>query len=242
MELQGALNRKIRPEHVAIIMDGNGRWASTRGLPRAIGHKKGAETVRRIVESALIFEVRYLTLFGFSSENCNRPTDEVVDLMSLLRGYLSKEIIELNEKGIRFRVIGDRERLAADIVDMIYKSEKLTENNNVLTLTLALSYGGRRAIVKAAKKLVTQVIEQRLTLNDISESKFHESLETIDFPDPDLVIRTSGEKRISNFMLWECAYSEFIFTDTLWPDFSHEDLGNAINEFASRDRRFGSSI
>jgi undecaprenyl diphosphate synthase len=241
MELQAALNKKNRPEHVAIIMDGNGRWAKSRGFPRAIGHKKGAETVRRIVESALSYEVRHLTLFGFSSENWNRPIEEVVDLMSLLRGYLSKEIIELNEKGIRLRVIGDRERLASDIVDMICKSEKLTKNNNVLTLTLALSYGGRRAIVKAAKELMTQVIEGRLTLDDISEHKFHEALETGDFPDPDLVIRTSGEKRISNFMLWECAYSEFIFTDILWPDFSHEDLGNAINEFASRDRRFGVS-
>ena len=225
--------------HVAIIMDGNGRWAKSRGLPRAVGHKKGAEVVKTIVESALSLNVKYLTLFGFSSENWNRPADEVIDLMSLLRNYLSKEINNLDKKGIVFKVIGDRNRLDPDIVEMIKQSEFLTRRNTELTLTLALSYGGRRAIVAAAQELASQVSRKKLNLNDINEEVFNGVLETKTCPDPDLIIRTSGEKRISNFMLWECAYSEFVFTDTLWPDFSHSDFNSAIDEFTNRNRRFG---
>ena len=220
-------------------MDGNGRWAKSRGLPRAVGHKKGAEVVKTIVESALSLNVKYLTLFGFSSENWNRPADEVIDLMSLLRNYLSKEINNLDKKGIVFKVIGDRNRLDPDIVEMIKQSEFLTRRNTELTLTLALSYGGRRAIVAAAQELASQVSRKKLNLNDINEEVFNGVLETKTCPDPDLIIRTSGEKRISNFMLWECAYSEFVFTDTLWPDFSHSDFNSAIDEFTNRNRRFG---
>ena len=231
-----------KPKHVAIIMDGNGRWARSRGLPRTFGHKKGAETVRIVVESALKLNVKYLTLFGFSSENWNRPKDEVIDLMSLLRGYLFKEVELLDKKGIRFKVVGDRQRLDCDIVKMITNAEKLTADNAELTLTLALSYGGRRAISDAAKDLAIKVYKKQLNPNEICEEMFNQALETKMFPDPDLVIRTSGEKRISNFMLWECAYSEFVFTDTLWPDFCHKDLSAAINEYSARNRRFGSSI
>ena len=220
-------------------MDGNGRWAKSRGLPRAVGHKKGAEVVKTIVESALSLNVKYLTLFGFSSENWNRPADEVIDLMSLLRNYLSKEINNLDKKGIVFKVIGDRNRLDPDIVEMIKQSEFLTRRNTELTLTLALSYGGRRAIVAAAQELASQVSRKKLNLNDINEEVFNGVLETKTCPDPDLIIRTSGEKRISNFMLWECAYSEFVFTDTLWPDFSQNDFNSAIDEFSNRNRRFG---
>jgi undecaprenyl diphosphate synthase len=239
MKLQTTSTEVRTPNHVAIIMDGNGRWAKSRGLPRAVGHKKGAEVVKTIVESALSFNVKYLTLFGFSSENWNRPADEVIDLMSLLRIYLSKEINNLDKKGIVFKVIGDRNRLDPDIVEMIKQSESLTESNTELTLTLALSYGGRRAIVAAARELAFQVSRQQLNLNDINEEVFNGVLETKTYPDPDLIIRTSGEKRISNFMLWECAYSEFVFTDTLWPDFSHSDFNSAIDEFSNRNRRFG---
>ena len=239
MKLQTTSTEASIPKHVAIIMDGNGRWAKSRGLPRAVGHKKGAEVVKTIVESALSLNVKYLTLFGFSSENWNRPADEVIDLMSLLRNYLSKEINNLDKKGIVFKVIGDRNRLDPDIVEMIKQSEFLTRRNTELTLTLALSYGGRRAIVAAAQELASQVYRKKLNLNDINEEVFNGVLETKTCPDPDLIIRTSGEKRISNFMLWECAYSEFVFTDTLWPDFSHSDFNSAIDEFTNRNRRFG---
>ncbi|MBT4354621.1 MAG: isoprenyl transferase [Rhodospirillaceae bacterium] len=239
MKLQTTSTEASIPKHVAIIMDGNGRWAKSRGLPRAVGHKKGAEVVKTIVESALSLNVKYLTLFGFSSENWNRPADEVIDLMSLLRNYLSKEINNLDKKGIVFKVIGDRNRLDPDIVEMIKQSEFLTRGNTELTLTLALSYGGRRAIVAAAQELASQVSRKKLNLNDINEEVFNGVLETKTCPDPDLIIRTSGEKRISNFMLWECAYSEFVFTDTLWPDFSHSDFNSAIDEFTNRNRRFG---
>ena len=239
MKLQTTSTEASIPKHVAIIMDGNGRWAKSRGLPRAVGHKKGAEVVKTIVESALSLNVKYLTLFGFSSENWNRPADEVIDLMSLLRNYLSKEINNLDKKGIVFKVIGDRNRLDPDIVEMIKQSEFLTRGNTELTLTLALSYGGRRAIVAAAQELASQVYRKKLNLNDINEEVFNGVLETKTYPDPDLIIRTSGEKRISNFMLWECAYSEFVFTDTLWPDFSHSDFNSAIDEFTNRNRRFG---
>ena len=213
MKLQVINEEGNKPKHIAIIMDGNGRWARSRGLPRAFGHKKGAETLRIVVESALKLDVKYLTLFGFSSENWNRPKDEVIDLMSLLRGYLVKEVEVLDKKGIKFRVVGDRQRLDCDIVEMITSAEKLTADNAELTLTLALSYGGRRAISDAAKKLAMQVYKKQLNPNEICEEMFNQALETKMFPDPDLVIRTSGEKRISNFMLWECAYSEFVFIE-----------------------------
>ncbi len=242
MDPQIAHGSTTVPRHVAIIMDGNGRWASARGLPRAIGHKYGAETVRKTVEASIDLGIEYLTLFGFSSENWNRPLGEVSDLMGLLRRYLSKEMAELQAQGVRIRIIGERERLEPDIVSLIEQSEKLTEGNTTLNLTLALSYGGRSAIALAARRIAEQVRSGLLKPDMIGEEQFERHLETVDLPDPDLLIRTSGEKRISNFMLWECAYSEFVFLDTLWPDFSRDQLAEAIAEFGRRNRRYGSAV
>ncbi len=231
----------MAPRHVAIIMDGNGRWAQARGLPRIAGHRSGAEAVRRIVKAAVELGISYLTLFGFSSENWSRPVSEVTDLMSLLRRYLSKEIAELHARQVRLRVIGERQRLSDDINNLISESEKLTRHNEQLTLTLALSYGGRRSIALATRQLAQQVCDGGIGLEDIDEGILQRQLETSDMPDPDLVIRTSGEQRLSNFMLWECAYSEFIFLDMYWPDFTGADLAAAIDEFGRRDRRFGAA-
>lgn len=227
------------PTHVAIIMDGNGRWAKAHGKPRVFGHKQGAESVRTAVESSVSLGIKYLTLYGFSSENWKRPDQEVNDLMGLLRIYLKSEISKLHKKGVRFRVIGDRSRLATDIVKLIDESEHKTQNNDVLTLTIALSYGGRAEIVRAAAELAKLVSTGAMTPEDIDENTFSSYLYTHDIPDPDLLIRTSGEQRISNFLLWQMAYAEFVFIDTLWPDFSHNDLAEAVKVFACRDRRYG---
>jgi len=241
MGAQTVKDSQIAPKHVAIIMDGNGRWAKARGLPRAMGHKHGVENVRAVVEGSLSLGIKYLTLFGFSSENWKRTPTEIFDLMSLLRNYLDNEIFELHKKNIRFKVIGDREKLDADIVELIEAAEKLTKTNQDLILTVALSYGGRRAIALAAKELAYRACKGTIKLDEISEESFELVLETQGVPNPDLVIRTSGEKRISNFLLWECAYSEFVFFDTLWPDFSGEHLTKAVQEYCSRERRFGAA-
>ena len=217
------------PEHVAIIMDGNGRWAEARGLTRFHGHSEGAKSAKAAVETAIKYKIRYLTLYSFSSENWKRPQTEINDLMGLLRSYLENEMKTLVENGIRLRVIGERTDLGEDIVELIQECEEGTSQNKILDLFIALSYGGRRAISDAARNLAMKVYKKQLNPNEICEEVFNQALETKMFPDPDLVIRTSGEKRISNFMLWECAYSEFVFTDTLWPDFCHKDLSAAIN-------------
>ena len=229
------------PVHVAIIMDGNGRWAEARGLPRVSGHQKGAESVKKAVKSAIAQGVSYLTLFGFSSENWKRPESEIKDLMGLLRFYIKKEINELNDEGIRFQVIGDRTRLAPDIVGLIEDAENLTKNNSRLTLTIALSYGGRAEITMAARRMAEDVAAGILDINDINENELSARLLTADMPDPDILIRTSGEERISNFLLWQLAYAEFIFIDTLWPDFSEADFEGAIREFQGRERRYGAT-
>ncbi len=229
------------PAHVAIIMDGNGRWAKARGLPRIAGHRRGADSVRRAVVSCVELGISYLTLFGFSSENWKRPTGEIDDLMGLLRHYLRGEIAELHKQGVRVKIIGDRARLAADIVTLIDNAEKLTGDNTKLTLIVALSYGGRDDIVGAARKLATDAIAGKLKPEDIDETRFSDSLFTADIPDPDLLIRTSGELRISNFLLWQCAYTELVFIDTLWPDFGKPDLEKAVSDFHGRERRFGAS-
>jgi len=229
------------PRHVAIIMDGNGRWAKARGLPRTIGHREGAEALRRVVRAAADFGVDYLTVFGFSSENWKRPPAEVTDLMGLLRLYLRREVAEIDRNGVRLRIIGDRERLSADINRLIDEAEGQTANNTRLTLTVALSYGGRAEIVRAAQKLAQAVRDGALNPADIDEEAFQRRLFTADMPDPDLVIRTSGEKRISNFLLWQSAYAEYVFMDKLWPDFAGEDLKSAITEFSSRKRRYGAA-
>ena len=229
------------PVHVGIIMDGNGRWATARGLPRIAGHRKGAEAVRTAVQTATDLGIAYLTLYGFSLENWKRPRSEVSDLMGLLRLYLRQEIDELDANGVRLRVIGERHRLAPDIVDLLEESEHRTRNNTTLNLTVALSYGGRQEIVSAAQALAVEVASGRRKPDDIDEAMFAHHLETADLPDPDLLIRTSGEKRVSNFMLWQLAYSELVFIDTLWPDFSRHHLEEAINEFHRRERRFGAT-
>jgi undecaprenyl diphosphate synthase len=227
------------PVHVAIIMDGNGRWARARGLPRSAGHSRGAEAVRRSVKAAAEAGVQYLTLFGFSSENWKRPASEVDDLMGLMRHYLRREIDELHRNGIRLSVIGERDRLGRDIVQLITDAEHRTAGNTKLHLTIALSYGSRAEIVAAARKAMQAAIEGKMTPEQLDEGNFSQFLLTADIPDPDLLIRTSGEKRISNFLLWQCAYAEFVFIERQWPDFDQNDFNAAIQEYLGRTRRYG---
>ncbi len=229
------------PTHVAIIMDGNGRWARARGLPRTAGHKRGAEAVRRTVETAREMGIGYLTLYAFSSENWKRPAGEVTDLMGLLRLYLRNEVSNLNRNGVRLKVIGDRSRLGPDIVALIEESEAKTAGNVALTLVLALSYGGRQEIVEVARRMARAAQNGTLDPDAISEADFAAGLFTAGIPDPDLVIRTSGEKRLSNFLLWQSAYAELVFLDVLWPDFGRAELEAAVNDFHNRERRYGAS-
>ncbi len=229
------------PLHVAVIMDGNGRWANARGLPRAAGHQRGAEAARRAVMGALSMGVSYLTLYGFSAENWKRPATEVDDLMGLLRWYLHSQIVEMVKEGIRLRVIGDRTRLSKDLIELIDEAEGVTADNRRLNLTIAISYGGRQEIVAATRRLVQQALDGSLAPADIDEHTFEAELDTADLPDPDLILRTSGEQRISNFLIWQSAYSELVFVDKLWPDFGEADLAAAIQEFQSRDRRYGAA-
>jgi len=237
-----AIDPEGMPSHVAIIMDGNGRWASARGLPRSAGHYRGAEAVRRAVSGAAELGIAYLTLFGFSSENWKRPAEEIDDLMGLLRLYLRAEIAELHRNGVRLRVIGDRHRLAQDIVALISAAEETTRDNRGLNLTVALSYGGRAEIVAAARALAREACAGQIDPVGIDERAFADHLLTRGIPDPDLIIRTSGEQRISNFLLWQSAYSEFISLDRLWPDFTKDDLVEALHEFRRRDRRYGATV
>ena len=229
------------PNHVAIIMDGNGRWAAGQGLPRTVGHQRGADAVKKAVQSAIGMGVGYLTLFGFSSENWKRPKNEIKDLMGLLRFYLKKEIAELNSEDIRFRVIGERKRLDEDIVSLIENAEQLTTGNKRLTLTIALNYGARAEITAAARQIAEDVLAGSLKVEDIDETEVAERLFTADIPDPDLLIRTSGEERISNFLLWQLAYAELVFIDTLWPEFSGDDFESAVIEYQGRERRYGAT-
>ena len=227
------------PKHVAVIMDGNGRWARARGLPRTEGHRRGADAVRKTVHAAAELGISYLTLFGFSSENWKRPLEEIQELMGLLRFYLRKEIAELNKNDVRFKVIGDKLSLDNDIRTMIKNAEKHTANNTGLTLILALSYGSRAELTEAVRQLSKKVISGHISIKDINENLVSQHLFTNEIPDPDLLIRTSGERRVSNFLLWQLAYAEFIFLDTLWPDFSASHLEEALAEFQGRDRRYG---
>jgi undecaprenyl diphosphate synthase len=230
-----------KPLHVAIIMDGNGRWAKARGLPRPLGHRSGIEAVRRTITASVEQHVDYLTLYSFSSENWRRPATEIGELMGLLRYYLRSELANLHKENVRVRVIGDRKQLPADIVVLIDHAEELTQDNKKLTLTLALNYGGRQEITAAARGLAKAVERGQLQADAIDEHVLQSFLFTGGMPDPDLVIRTSGEKRISNFLLWQSAYAEYVFMDVLWPDFSGEHLAQAIDEYHRRDRRYGST-
>ncbi len=230
------------PRHVAIIMDGNGRWAKARSLPRTAGHRRGVEAVRETLKAAVELGIGYLTLYGFSSENWKRPVAEVDDLMGLLRFYLLSEIAELHRNGVRLRVIGDRSRLAADIVRLIEDAEERTRGNSRLNLIIALSYGGRDEIVRAVRLIAADVAARRTDPRAIDEHAVTQKLLTADVPDPDLVIRTSGEQRLSNFLLWQSAYSELVFDDCLWPDFGRENLRRAVEEFRRRERRYGAAV
>jgi undecaprenyl diphosphate synthase len=230
------------PRHIAIIMDGNGRWARARGLPRVAGHRRGAEAVRRTLSAAAEIGIPYLTLFGFSSENWRRSTGEISDLMGLLRLYLKGEIADLHKNGVRLRVIGEIDRFDPDIISLIEQAETLTRGNSGVTLTIALSYGGRAEIVAAVRAIAARVAAGDLAVADVTEECIAGHLFTADIPDPDLLIRTSGEQRISNFLLWQCAYSELVFTKTLWPDFSRRDLEQAIDDYCGRERRYGARL
>jgi undecaprenyl diphosphate synthase len=230
------------PAHVAVIMDGNGRWAKARGLPRIAGHRRGGDAVRRTVQAAGELGIAYLTLFGFSSENWKRPVGEVDDLMGLLRHYIRAEIAELQAKNVRVRVIGERTRLPPDIVTLIDNAESLTAGNTGLRLTIALSYGGRAEIAAAARAIAAAVQQGKLAPEAVDEAMVARHLLTADMPDPDLVIRTSGEQRISNFLLWQTAYAEFVFTSTLWPDFGRADLEKALRDYHRRERRYRASV
>jgi undecaprenyl diphosphate synthase len=226
------------PTHVAIIMDGNGRWAAARGLPRTVGHREGTKAVRRSIEAAIGQGVRYLTLFAFSSENWQRPQEEVSDLRGLLLQYLRSELQELHDAGVRLRVIGEHTRFGPNIVAELAAAEAKTANNEKLVLQLALSYGGRADILAAARLAIADGIPAEA----LTEQKFASYLSTAGVPDPDLLIRTSGEQRISNFLLWQTAYAELVFTDVLWPDFGEKDFAAAVRQFAMRERRFGARL
>jgi len=240
--MRAAATPRPVPGHIAIIMDGNGRWAKARGLPKIAGHRRGAEAARRAVIAAAELGVPYLTLFGFSSENWKRPSSEIQDLMGLLRYYLRGEIAELHRNGVRLKVIGDFSKLDPDIITLIEHAEAITRDNNRITLTMALSYGGRAEIIAAVRAIAQQVTSGNLAAETIDDERFARHLFTAELPDPDLLIRTSGEQRLSNFLLWQAAYAELVFTKTLWPDFSKGDLQQAIDEFCGRERRYGASV
>jgi undecaprenyl diphosphate synthase len=231
----------VTPKHIAIIMDGNGRWAQARGLPRIAGHRQGAEAVRRSVEACRELGVSYLTLFAFSSENWKRPAAEVDDLMGLLRLYLRREIAELAKNDVRLKIIGDRTKLSDDIRGLIREGEARTHQNMGLTLTIAISYGAQAEIVNAARQIAAAHQRGELELDEIDEGTFSRFLYTDTMPDPDLVIRTSGEQRLSNFMLWQSAYAELLFMDVFWPDFDKQCLVKAIDSFNARERRYGAT-
>ncbi len=226
-------------QHIALIMDGNGRWASKRGLPRLAGHQKGAKTLQEIVKAARDLGIKYLTVYAFSTENWQRDTSEVEGLMDLLRQYLKKEFSEIKKQGVRIKFIGERDMLATDISEQISLLEAETAANDKYTFCIALSYGGRQEIVSASQKIAAMVQRGDINLQDIDLKMFSDALYTKDIPDPDLVIRTSGEQRISNYLLWQSAYSEFYFTQTLWPDFNKQELEQIISDFNQRERRYG---
>lgn len=228
--------------HVAIIMDGNGRWAHSRGWPRLVGHRRGAERVRKIVEAAPGLGIRYLTIFAFSTENWKRSTEEVLGLMTIFARYIESEADRLSREGVRLRFIGERSRLDKKLQRLMAGIEARTAANDRLHLTVAINYGGRDEIVRAARRLAADVAAGLLSVDQADEAALAARLDTADLPDPDLVIRTSGESRISNFLLWQSAYSEYEFTGTLWPDFTPEELAHILECYGQRDRRFGGAL
>jgi len=227
------------PRHVAIIMDGNGRWAAARGLPRVEGHRRGVEALRRTVRAAGEIGIQFVTIFSFSSENWSRPASEIRDLMGLLRRFIRNDLAELHKNGIRVRVIGERDSLDADVRRLLEEAEELTRDNDRLTLVVAFNYGARQEIAGAVKRMVEQAVAGKLDPASINAEIVSRFLDAPDLPDPDLIIRTSGEQRLSNFLLWQAAYSELVFVPTFWPDFDRATLESAIAEYSRRERRFG---
>ncbi len=230
------------PRHVAIIMDGNGRWAAAGGLPRVEGHRRGVEALRRSVRAAGELGVKYLTIFSFSTENWSRPAAEVSELMGLLRRFVRNDLAELHGNNVRVRIIGEREGLSADIVRLLDEAEELTRNNTALTLIVAFNYGARQEIARAVKRMNAAIAAGALAADSVDADSVSRFLDAPDVPDPDLVIRTSGEQRISNFLLWQSAYSEFVFLPIHWPDFDRAALESAILEYRRRERRFGGLV
>jgi undecaprenyl diphosphate synthase len=230
------------PRHVAIIMDGNGRWAESRGLPRAAGHRMGVEAVRRTVRAAMELGIQYLTIFSFSSENWSRPVSEIDDLMGLMRRFIRRDLAELHQNGVRIGVIGERDRVDPELLALIDDAINLTSDNTALNLLIAFNYGARAEIAKAARQLAEQVRDGRMRPDEITPDTLAAALDTSGVPDPDLLIRTSGELRLSNFLLWQSAYTEFVFMEAYWPEFGRELLEQAIGEFHRRNRRFGGVV
>lgn len=230
------------PLHVAIVMDGNGRWAKRRGLPRQLGHPKGVDAIRRVVEAAPHHGVRWLTLYAFSTENWRRPAGEVAEVMRLLKLYVNSDLEKLAREGVRIRILGRRAGLPPDVAEIVERAERRTAGNDKFFLQVAFNYGGRADLVDAARALAADVASGRLAPEEISDDLLQAKLSTDGLPDPDLVIRTSGEQRLSNFLLWESAYSEFVFQDVLWPDYGADHLRAAIDEFNKRERRYGGAV
>lgn len=234
-----AWTRTQIPQHVAIIMDGNGRWAQSRGLPRSAGHRMGVEAVRRTVRAAIEIGVKYLTIFSFSSENWARPASEIDDLMGLMKRFIRRDLAELHQNNVRVRVIGEREGVDAELLGLIDEAVELTNANTALDLVIAFNYGSRAEIARAARRLAERVLEGTIKAEQITPEALSAALDTQSIPDPDLLIRTSGELRLSNFLLWQSAYTEFVFLEACWPDFGRELLQQAIDEYRRRDRRYG---
>ena len=230
------------PRHVAIIMDGNGRWAAARGLPRVEGHRRGVEALRKTVRAASELGISVLTIFSFSSENWSRPQSEIRDLLALLRRFIRNDLAELHKSNVRVRVIGERDDLPTDIRALLEEAEDLTKHNDGLMLVVAFNYGARQEIARAARRLALEVLEGRLSADDITPDLLARHLDQPDLPDPDVIIRTSGEQRLSNFLLWQAAYSELVFVPIYWPDFDRAALEGAIAEYRRRERRFGGLI
>jgi undecaprenyl diphosphate synthase len=234
------LNRPpAAPRHVAIIMDGNGRWAARRGLPRSAGHKAGVDALRRAVKAAADFGIEYLTIYSFSSENWSRPAAEVSFLLDLLRRFIRQDVAELHRSGVKITVVGSRADLEPGIVSLLDDAERLTRENSKLNLIVAFNYGSRQEIGRAMSAIARKIESGEISAADISPELISLNLDTAGIPDPDLLIRTGGEQRISNFLLWQCAYTEFVFVEEFWPDFTHEIFARALDEFRLRDRRFG---
>ena len=227
------------PRHVALIMDGNGRWAASRGLPRSAGHRQGVEALRRAVRAAGEFGIEYLTIYSFSSENWSRPAEEVSFLLDLLRRFIRQDVAELHQAGVRITAIGERQGLEPGIVALLEDAERLTRDNEKLRLIVAFNYGSRQEITRAARAIAEKVRDGRVDPADITASVLANHLDTGGIPDPDLLIRTGGEQRLSNYLLWQCAYTEFVFVNEYWPDFTAAVFQRAVAEYMSRDRRFG---